>query len=82
MSSLLRGVFIVGAKRTAFGAFGGRLKDTSSVELGEIASRAALDSAGVQAEQIDSVTMGNVIQVSGSDGPYIARYKNALWEKD
>lgn len=72
--SLVRGVFIVGAKRTAFGAFGGRLKDTSSVELGEIASKAALEQAGLRADQIDSVTLGNVIQVSSVNGPYIARH--------
>lgn len=74
MSSLLRGVFVVGAKRTAFGSFGGRLKDTSSVELGEIASKAALEQAGLKAELVDSVTVGNVIQVSSKNGPYIARH--------
>lgn len=74
MSSLLRGVYIVGAKRTAFGAFGGKLKDTSSIDLGEIASRAALQEAGIGAELIDSVSYGNVIQVSSKNGPYIARH--------
>ncbi|KAI1303563.1 3-ketoacyl-CoA thiolase, mitochondrial [Halotydeus destructor] len=74
MSALTRGVFIVGAKRTAFGAFGGRLKDTSSIELGEIASRAALEQAGVKPDQVDSVTVGNVGQSSSVNGAYIARH--------
>lgn len=74
MSTLVRGVFIVGAKRTAFGAFGGKLKDTSSIELGEIASRAALDAAKVAPELIDSVAVGNVIQVSSKNGSYISRH--------
>lgn len=64
MSSLLRGVFVVGAKRSAFGAFGGRLKDTGSVELAEISIRAALTQAKVRPDQVDSVTVGNVIQIS------------------
>lgn len=74
MSSLLRGVFVVGSKRTAFGCYGGRLKDTGSVELGEIAIRAALAQAKVRPDQVDSVIMGNVIQISQKNGPYIARH--------
>lgn len=74
MSSLLRGVFIVGAKRTAFGSFGGKLANTTSIELGEVASKAALASAGVDPKLIDTVNMGSVIQISSTDGPYIARH--------
>lgn len=74
MSSLLRGVFVVGAKRTAFGAFGGRLKDVGSVEMAEITMRAALAQAKLSPEQVDSVTVGNVIQISQRNGPYIARH--------
>ena len=37
-----RAVFIVAAKRTPFGTFGGALKALSATELGVIASRAAL----------------------------------------
>lgn len=74
MSSLLRGIFIVGGKRTAFGTLGGKLKDTSSVELAEIASKAALQAANVNPEMIDSVTTGNVIQASSSNGIYVSRH--------
>jgi len=74
MSSLLRGVFIVGARRTAIGTFGGRLKDTTSIELADIATRQALEDSKVNPELVDSVTVGNVIQISSPNGPYIARH--------
>ena len=73
MTSLLRGVFVVGARRTAFGSFGGRLKDTNAIELCETASKAAVASAGVDPKTIDSVTCGSIIQVSCQGGPFIAR---------
>uniref|UniRef100_A0A914W2W1 Uncharacterized protein n=1 Tax=Plectus sambesii TaxID=2011161 RepID=A0A914W2W1_9BILA len=53
------GVFIVGAKRTAFGTFGGKLKGHSSTDLAEIASRAALKSASIAPEHVDHVVMAN-----------------------
>ncbi|KAG0265591.1 3-ketoacyl-CoA thiolase, mitochondrial, partial [Linnemannia exigua] len=52
-------VFIVAAKRTPFGAFGGKLKDYTASELGAFASKAALADVGKQVP-IDSVIVGNV----------------------
>ncbi|KAK5972506.1 Nuclear migration protein nudC [Trichostrongylus colubriformis] len=49
------GVFIVGAKRTAFGTFGGKLKNHSATDLGVIATIAALEHAGVKADNIDHI---------------------------
>lgn len=74
MAALLRGVFVVGAKRTPFGSFGGKLKDISATHLGAIASKAALESAKVNPELVNSVNFGCVIQSSSKDGPYIARH--------
>ncbi|XP_039697843.1 3-ketoacyl-CoA thiolase, mitochondrial [Pteropus medius] len=71
--SLLRGVFIVAAKRTPFGAYGGLLKDFTAVDLAEFAARAALAAGKVPPETIDSVIVGNVIQ-SSSDTVYLARH--------
>jgi acetyl-CoA C-acetyltransferase/acetyl-CoA acyltransferase 2 len=65
-------VFISG-KRTAFGAFGGSLKDVSGTELGVIAAKATLEQAGVSPEQIDHTIFGNVVQ-SGADAAYLARH--------
>ena len=62
--SLIRGVFIVAAKRTPFGKFGGKLKARSATQLAIVASKAAIEAGGVFAEHIDSVVMGNVIQVN------------------
>lgn len=59
------GVFIVAAKRTPFGAYGGLLKDFSAIDLTEFAAKAALAAGKVPPETIDSVVVGNVAQVSG-----------------
>ena len=59
----ITGIFIVSAKRTPFGAFGGALKDVSATELQVIANKAAIESAGIKPENVDSVFVGNVMQV-------------------
>lgn len=74
MACLTRGVFIVGAKRTPFGTFGGKLKDLDSIELGRIASVAALQQANVSPDKVDSVIVGNVSQISSRAGSYISRH--------
>lgn len=58
----MREVVIVSAVRTAVGTFGGSLKDVSAVELGGIAIKAALEKAGVKADQVDEVLLGSVLQ--------------------
>jgi acetyl-CoA acyltransferase 2 len=73
MSAAARGVFIVAAKRTPFGTFGGALKDFSATELSAIASRAALAECGAEPEVVDSVIIGNVAQTS-HDAAYLARH--------
>jgi acetyl-CoA acetyltransferase family protein len=65
-------VFLSGA-RTGFGAFGGALKDLSAIDLGVVASRAALDRAGVDLASVGHVIFGNVLQTS-ADAPYLARH--------
>jgi len=71
---LSRGVFVVAAKRTPFGTFGGSLKSHSPVELQVLASKAAIDSCGVKPENISSVCVGNVLNASSPDCPYLARH--------
>lgn len=65
-------VFLSGV-RTAFGSFGGSLKDLSAIELGTIAAKAAIEKAGVKPEDIGHVVFGNVLQTS-SDAIYLARH--------
>jgi acetyl-CoA acyltransferase 2 len=66
-------VVILSGVRTGFGAFGGALKELSATELGAIAGRAAIDRAGVAADRIDHVIMGNALQTS-ADAIYLARH--------
>lgn len=58
------GIVIVGAKRTPFGTFGGKLSKTSACDLQTAAVKAALASAKVNPELVDTVTIGNVLSVS------------------
>jgi len=66
-------IFIVGAKRTPFGAFGGSLKKLTATDLGVISTKAAISAANLDPNSIDSVYFGNVIQ-SSSDAAYLARH--------
>ncbi len=70
---LTREVWIVAAKRTAFGTFGGALKDLSANDLGVEAAKAALAQAKVAPEDVDHVVFGNVQQTS-VDAIYHARH--------
>ena len=71
---LSRGVFVVAAKRTPFGTFGGSLKGHSPVDLQVLASNGAMQSIGLKPENIDSVCIGNVLSASSPDSPYLARH--------
>ena len=66
-------VFILGGKRTPMGEYVGALKEISAIDLGAIASRAALSSTGVSADEIDHTVFGNALQTSG-DAIYGARH--------
>ncbi|MGE7767046.1 acetyl-CoA C-acetyltransferase [Peribacillus sp. NPDC096540] len=66
-------VYLLGGARTPFGSFGGSLKDVSAVELGEIASRGAIEKSKVEAEEIEHVFAGNVIHTS-KNASYLARH--------
>ncbi|MCK6263642.1 acetyl-CoA C-acetyltransferase [Vibrio sp. ZSDE26] len=54
-------VFVVAAKRTPLGSFGGSLKDIPAGKLASVAIKAALESGNVQAHNVDEVIVGNVI---------------------
>ena len=68
-----RDVLFLSAKRTAFGAFGGALKDLRATDLGTIAAQAALAQADVRPDEIDEVIFGNVLQTTPED-VYCARH--------
>lgn len=62
-------VFIVAAKRTAIGSFGGALSTLSATELGAKAVSAALDQSGIATEHIDELLMGCVLQANLGQAP-------------
>jgi len=70
----MAGVFIVAAKRTPFGKFGGSLKNKSITDLSEIALKAALAQAGLSGEHVSSTVVGNVCPVTSKEGIYSARH--------
>ncbi|ERL88284.1 3-ketoacyl-CoA thiolase, mitochondrial [Dendroctonus ponderosae] len=74
MASLVKGSFIVGAKRTVFGTYGGKLKNVSITDLQTVAAKAALASGNVKPEAVDSVIVGIVGSNSAADGGYLSRH--------
>jgi len=66
-------VYIIAAKRTAFGKFGGSLKSFTAPALGAVAAKGAMDSIKLSPELVDSVVFGNV-QQSTTDCTYLARH--------
>ncbi|MBL9099568.1 MAG: acetyl-CoA C-acetyltransferase [Myxococcales bacterium] len=70
---LSRAIYIVAAKRTPFGAFGGSLKDLTATDLAVVAAKAALAAGNVSPEIVDAVCIGNVSQTS-ADALYMARH--------
>ena len=66
-------IYILGGARTPMGDYTGKLKDFSALELGGLASRAAMERTRVAPEMVDHVVFGNVLQTS-SDAVYGARH--------
>ena len=64
-------VFILSAVRTPIGKFGGALASLSAADMGVVAAKAALERAGVDAQQIEETIFGNARQAGG--GPNVAR---------
>ncbi|HYH28376.1 MAG TPA: acetyl-CoA C-acetyltransferase [Actinomycetota bacterium] len=53
---------IVSGARTPIGKFGGGFRDLSAVRLGAAAIKEAISRSGIQADQVDYVIMGQVLQ--------------------
>ena len=76
-------VYVVGAKRTAIGTFGGTLKDIPAVTLGVTAAKAAMEQAGVSPDRIDETIVGNILTAGQGMGPgrQVAVYAGVPVEK-
>ncbi|MBO6782273.1 MAG: acetyl-CoA C-acetyltransferase [Alphaproteobacteria bacterium] len=62
-------VFIAGAARTPVGAFNGALSGLTAAELGTVAITSALERAGVPAEDVDEVVLGQVLTAATGMNP-------------
>ncbi|KAF9907572.1 erg10, acetyl-CoA C-acetyltransferase [Linnemannia zychae] len=65
----LNEVVIVSAVRTPVACFNGALKSFSAPQLGSIAIRGAIEKAGIKADQVEEVYMGNVLQANVGQSP-------------
>ena len=65
-------VVIASSARTAIGSFGRSLRDVPPTELGATATRAAIERAGLEGNQVEQVVFGNVIHTAPED-MYMAR---------
>jgi acetyl-CoA C-acetyltransferase len=62
-------IVIAAAARTPVGSFNGALSSLPAHELGAIAIRAVLERAGVAADEVDEVILGQVLQAGAGQGP-------------
>ncbi|TMC59758.1 MAG: acetyl-CoA C-acetyltransferase [Chloroflexi bacterium] len=65
----MKSTFVLSAVRTPIGKLNGAFVNTSAVELGAVVIREAIHRAGVDAQQIDEVLMGNVLQAGEGQAP-------------
>lgn len=65
----MKDVVIVSAVRTPMGSFGGALSSLSATQLGAAAIKGAVEKAGIKAEDVNEVYMGNVLQANLGQAP-------------
>ena len=66
-------IAIVSGARTPMGRYGGKLRDFTAQELGAVASKGAIERAGLDPREFDHAVFGNAQQTSG-DALYGARH--------
>src|SRR5690625_3123404 len=64
-----RDAVIIGGSRTPFGRLLGSLAGYSAIDLGAHAIKGAINAAGISAEAVDTVIMGQVIQAGAGQNP-------------
>lgn len=62
-------IYIVSAVRTPIGSFLGQLSTVPATQLGSVAIKNAIERAGISADKIDEVFMGNVLQAGVGQAP-------------
>lgn len=66
---MAKSVYIVSTARTPIGSFSGSLATVQAPHLGAIAIKAAIERAGIKAEQVQEVYMGNVVSANIGQAP-------------
>jgi acetyl-CoA acetyltransferase family protein len=66
-------IAIISGARTPFGRYCGKLKDFTAQELGAVATKGAIERAGIDTKEFDHAVFGNAQQTSG-DALYGARH--------
>src|SRR3989441_5006705 len=69
----MKDIVIIAGKRTPMSQYGGALRDLSSLELGAIAGKAAIEQSKIEPGEFDHAIFGNALQTSG-DALYGARH--------
>ena len=69
----MKDIVVVAGKRTPMGEYGGALRDFTALELGALASRAAIEQSRFEPRDFDHAIFGNALQTSG-DAVYGARH--------
>src|SRR5438105_8252323 len=62
-------IVIVSAARTAVGSFNGAFANLPAHELGKVAIKAALERAGVEAQRVSEVIMGQILTAGEGQNP-------------
>lgn len=65
----MKEVFIVSTVRTPIGSFNGALATMPATQLGALVIKAALERAGITANQVNEVYMGNVVSANLGQAP-------------
>lgn len=65
----MKEVVIVSAVRTPMGSFMGSLSSVSATKIGAAAIKGAVEKAGISADQVQEVFMGNVLQAGVGQAP-------------
>ncbi len=66
-------IYLIAGARTPFGKFCGTLGTVNPIDLGIVASRAALERSNVNPDDVDHVVFANIIQ-AGFDALYLPRH--------
>lgn len=65
----MKEVYIISAKRTPIGSFGGVLSSLSAMQLGSAAIKGALSMAEVDSKEVEEVFFGNVVSANLGQAP-------------